>query len=172
MTAQIKEIMIIENEKYTMHCTPLESYLNILPTEVKFNYRTTACWRGYIGTWHLKNEKLYLINLKGTKYNSESCILEDVGLNFLFHEQEKVFANWFTGMLTVPQGDILTYCQDNYIPYYEHTLHLKFENGILIDFKFLDAMEKFVDNIYLKKSNKIQILWKKLSKHFKKTNKY
>ena len=82
MTSQIKEIMIIDNEEYTMHCTPLESYLNILPKQLKFNYRTTACWRGYIGTWYLENNQLYLINLKGTKYKTESKILEEVGLDY------------------------------------------------------------------------------------------
>ena len=119
MTAQIKEIMIIDNKKYSMHCTPLDSYLKLLPK----------------GTWYLENDQLYLINLKGTKYNTESKILGEVGLDYLFPEQEKVFANWYTGVLSIPNGDILKNWKDDYLSCHEYVLCLKFEKGILIDFK-------------------------------------
>tara|TARA_R110000822_G_scaffold86530_3_gene201613 strand:+ start:440 stop:943 length:504 start_codon:yes stop_codon:yes gene_type:complete len=166
MTSQIKEIMIIDNEKYTMHCTPLEPYLNILPKELKFNYRTTACWRGYIGTWYLENDQLYLINLKGTKYNTESKTLEEVGLDYLFSEQEKVFAKWYTGVLSIPNGDILKNWKDDYLSFHEYVLCLKFEKGILIDFKFVDAMEKMVNDIQIKQSVRSLGYWKKMQNWF------
>lgn len=55
MTDQIKEKIIINGEQYSMVTEPLLPYLKALNNKVKFQYETTACWRGYLGTWELKN---------------------------------------------------------------------------------------------------------------------
>ena len=53
---------------------------------------STACWRQYIGTWEIKDGKLYLVDIIG-KYKK-------IG-------DEPIFADWFTGRLKIPMGEIV-----------------------------------------------------------------
>ncbi len=141
MTAQIKEKIIIDREEYLMISEPLEPYLKALKEKVRFDFETTGCWRGYIGTWKLENKNLYLIDLVGAKFDSELKIHKEVGMEYLFPNQEVVFANWFSGQLEIPDGEMLmegtTYIGD--------FLFLKFDKGVLIDFNSVDGLEKMVN---------------------------
>ncbi|WP_027078861.1 hypothetical protein [Maribacter antarcticus] len=162
MTAQIREIIIINDEQHGMDSTPLEPYLNKLSKVQNFNFRTTACWRGYRGTWKLEHDQLYLVCLEGNKVDKASRTIIEVGMEYLFPGQQKVFANWFSGVIAVPHGEVLTYDYDNYLPSYEHTLHLTFDKGILIDFKSVDAMEKMVNDIQIKKLVRNLSFWERI----------
>ena len=105
MTAQAREILFINNERHTFFGEPLEPYIEANKDQVKFDYKTTGCWRGYIGTWKLEDNKLYLIELYGTKYNPETKAHLEVGLDYFSPNQKIVFANWFTGHLEIPHGE-------------------------------------------------------------------
>ncbi|MEH6770049.1 hypothetical protein [Maribacter arcticus] len=166
MTAQIREIIMINNDEYSMDNTPLESHLNKPPKRQSFNYRTTACWRGYRGSWNLDNDQLYLIHLKGNRYDIESKTIKEVYIDYLFPNQEKVFASWFTGVLTVPDGKILTNWNIDNFSNYEHILQLKFDKGILIDFKSVDAIQKMVNDIQIKPSYGNSGFWKRTQNWF------
>jgi hypothetical protein len=39
---------------------------------------------------------------------------EEVDLNYVFPNQEKVFADWFTGEIRIPTGDMLKYVHTAY----------------------------------------------------------
>jgi len=162
MTVQAKEKLIIDNKKYLMISEPLESYLQAMKEKVKFDLRTTGCWRGYVGTWKLENEKLYLIDLVGTKYDSELNTHNEVGMEYLFPNQKSVFANWFSGQLEIPDGTILmegtTYLGD--------FLFLKFDKGVLIDFKSVDGLEKMVNDVQVTEPKRKTGFLKKVRKWF------
>lgn len=51
---------------------------------------------------------------------------------YLFPDQEKVFAEWFTGEIRIPYGEMLQYYHIGYASVYEKELYLEFENGYLI----------------------------------------
>lgn len=65
---------------------------------------STACKRGYVGTLKIIKDKLYLIELKG--YPKEN---EQFSIDILFPNQKKVFVEWFSGEINIPQGKMLQY---------------------------------------------------------------
>lgn len=60
----------------------------------------------------------------------------DFHLDNLFPERSQVFAEWFSGVIRVPNGEMLEYIHAGYCSIYENDLFLKFENGILINYDF------------------------------------
>jgi hypothetical protein len=79
---------------------------------------STACWRGYIGTWEVKDGRLYLVNLQGS--------YEVVG-------GEPVPAEWVSGWLRVPRGEALEYVHMGFESVYEEELQLRFEGGVEVE---------------------------------------
>ena len=162
MTAQIKEKIIINGEQYLMYSEPLEPYLIGLKEKVKFDFRTTACWRGYVGTWKLINDQLFLIDFLGNKYDAESNTLKEVGLNYLFPDKKEVFADWYTGLVEIPDGEILVYGGTDYSTSYENNLILHFNKGILVDFKSENTLEQMVNEIQIKQSHIYLNFWERI----------
>ena len=158
MTAQAREILFINNERHTIFGEPLEAYLEANKEKVKFDYRTTGCWRGYIGTWKLENDKLYLIDLQGTKYNPQTKKHSEVGMDYLFPNQKAVFANWFSGPMEIPQGETLA----EYFSTFVGILYLKFTKGVLVDYKSEDCLEKMVNKAQVKDSKRTIGFWERI----------
>lgn len=79
---------------------------------------STACWRGYIGTWEVKGGRLYLVGLQGR------C--EMVG-------EEPIPADWVSGWLRVPRGELLEYVHMGFESVYEEELQIRFEGGAEVE---------------------------------------
>ncbi|WP_103664191.1 hypothetical protein [Gracilimonas amylolytica] len=134
MTAQIKETIKYEGRTLSMAAEPLNSYLrNRYDLQVQLNSLGTACRRGYMGEWEVKDDKLYLTNLKiNLSHDSRK------GVETLFPGQQEVFAEWFTGEVRIPTGYRLQYVHMGYASVYEKDLFLMFEEGKLIDKRIVD----------------------------------
>jgi len=150
MTAQAGETIIYKGKKTWMATEPLREYLKTRE-DILFNSYSTACWRGYFGTWEIKQNKLYLIDLKA---NSE--MHGEVGLDYLFPKQKrnkildylfskrnKIFASWFTGEIRIPTGEMLEYVHAGYASIYEKDLMLTFKEGILMNEMEIDNRKTF-----------------------------
>jgi len=136
MTAQIGEILIFKGKQMRMATEPLMQYLQN-KKEIKFISHSTACWRGYCGQWEIIDNKLYLTELTG--YSPDN---KEVDLNYLFPDKKQVFADWFSGEIRIPQGEILEYVHLGYASLYEKDLFLVFENGILLREYEVDNTQK------------------------------
>ena len=101
MTIQTGDILSYNGEKTTIATEPLKPYLETR-SDVSFIFKSTALVRGYIGTWKIKNKKLYLVTLVGFIENNEK-----VDLKYLFPNKTEVFADWFSGDIRIPEGDLL-----------------------------------------------------------------
>jgi hypothetical protein len=139
MTAQIGEILIYNNEEYFMQCEPLYYYLIKLKKKAqpKMPMRNTACWRGYVGKWEIKDNKLFLVDITIHSLEKE---LSNIG--YIFKENKEIFASWFTGQLVLPQGEMLEYVHAGYESVFEKELLLKIENGVFIESEIVDNREK------------------------------
>lgn len=141
MTAQVHERIIVEGEKKSMaFCPPipqnhprirrLETHelIDAVNTGRGASFiNSTACWRRYIGTWKLENGRLYLVAIEG--------IYRIVGA-------EPIFADWFTGVLRIPDGEMLHYVHMGFGSVYAFETHLKIENGIVVDERRIDNRRK------------------------------
>lgn len=127
MTAQAREILIYKGKKYGMATEPLEPYIE--SNGIQFNpmIECSGCWRGYIGTWSIEDNKLYLIDIDTDNDGKK------VGLEYLFSNQEKVFAEWFTGELRVPYGELIEYIHLGYESRYAKELFLEISKGVLVN---------------------------------------
>ena len=123
MTAQIEEVLILSGKKRMMACCPPlpEGHPCIVPREPTGRddgiYSSTACWRGYCGTWVIRTGKLYLKSLKG-----------QLGLT----KGGPLFADWITGVLRVSRGEELTYVHMGFYTVTEFDDLIAIERGIVI----------------------------------------
>lgn len=130
MTAQIKEILLYKGNKVGMATEPLNPYLKNRK-DINFESQSTGCWRGYLGFWELRDKNLFIVKLIVTKD-------KQVDLNYLFPGKKEVFADWFSGEIRVPQGELLKYVHMGYQSIFEKDLILKFKKGVLIDERVID----------------------------------
>ena len=126
MTSQAGDILSYNGEKTTIATEPLKPYLENR-SDISFIFKSTALVRGYIGTWKIKNKKLYLVSLLGFIENNEN-----VDLNYLFPNKKEVFADWFSGQIRIPEGNLLRKIRIGYASVFERDKILKFNKGICI----------------------------------------
>jgi hypothetical protein len=133
MTAQVPEELILDGEKVTMvSCPPLPvghpRIIMVAPDEIAGDdvspvVFSTACWRGYIGTWEIKDGKFYLVSLRG---------------RYKLLGEEPVLADWFTGVLVIPRGELLQYVHLGFESVYEQEMQVKIEKGVVIETRVID----------------------------------
>lgn len=125
MTEQTCEFIEFEGKRRPLISEPLNAYL-FLQTTIQLVAPNTACWRGYYGTWKIENNKLYLTGLKAYIEN-----YKEVGMDYLFPNQNKVFAEWYTGNLLISKTRDYSYYR--YDPNYQTNFHkLTIENGCVV----------------------------------------
>lgn len=140
MTAQEGEVILYKKKRYYMATEPLEAYL-ATREDIKFGFATSACWRGYKGKWKVKHKKLYLINLSGILMNHPLTINATNAMEQLFPGQKEVFAQWFTGEIRIPIGEMLEYVHMGYESRFEKEIILEFKNGVLTSERYIDNLK-------------------------------
>lgn len=128
MTAQIPEKLLFEGEKYAMCTNPLDDYCALGGELPRFASNCTALWRGYLGTWEIINDRLYLVKLHGELESGQDADLETLFPGY----GERVFAHWYSGVIRLPQGKMLEYVHMGYGSTYERDQLLDFERGVLV----------------------------------------
>lgn len=145
MTAQIPEKLIYQGEELKLFTEPLESYFQQQGHRPKLPMLHTACYRGYVGTWQIEGDGLYLLRLRTKSGSSESAgtaevraSLETLGVgvesNLIFPEEAyPVFADWYSGVLRCPQGKMQRYVHADFASEYQHDLLILIEHGRVVD---------------------------------------
>lgn len=137
MTAQIHEIMIYDgNETEMASCPPLPEnnprIKKLNDEEIDFDNAggiifSTACWREYVGKWEIKDGRFYLVGLEG-RYRLDG--------------REPLFADWFTGVLRIPRGDMIQYFHIGYGSVFEEEVYVKVEQGVITETHVIDNRDK------------------------------
>jgi len=139
MTSQVREILIIKGQKHGLSCLPdipvdTEYIEKLVPEEGKkfFSgiYDSTACWRKYIGTWEIKDDKFYFLDIKG-----------------LYRKRNKdpVFADWYSGTLKYPQGKLLKSVNLAFASVYEEEVNISIKSGIVQSTEIIDNRNRYFD---------------------------
>jgi len=125
MTSQAHEILILEGKKTSMmSCPSLPDENPHITRKSKIEISSTGCWRGYIGTWEIKNSQLFLIGLSGENYKLK--------------EETIIFADWFSGELIVPEGNVLTPIHAGFCTVYEQEQRITIKRGLVVDSSLVD----------------------------------
>jgi len=103
VTAQIQEKIIYQGENLKMSTEPLEDYFSKGGNRPEFKRSHTALWCRYIGSWEIVDDRLYLTDLGGWLEDGTKVVVATIFPGF----PDKVFAQWYSGTLHIPQGKLL-----------------------------------------------------------------
>lgn len=135
MTAQAHEILIYEGERSSMAYCPdfPKDHPEICESSDEDGggiLQSTACWRGYIGTWEIKDDHFFLNSLRG---------------RYKVRAPDGIHALWFTGVLRIPRGELLQYVHMGFGSVYESELHVEIEEGIVVKKREVSNREREID---------------------------
>lgn len=105
MTVQAPDFLLCRGEMHTLVTFPLEPYLARLPKRLRHApmMGSTACWRGYIALWEIRDGMLWLVDVKSTAEQDGAAV--EIGLDrFLSHRKGPIPATWFSDDLVCPEG--------------------------------------------------------------------
>ena len=128
MTAQIAEKLLYKGQRVAMLTNPLNDYFAMGGFNPRFESRSTALWRGYVGGWEIADDRLYLVSLDGTLEDGTDATLETVFPGF----PDRVFAHWYSGSVRIPRGKQLEYVHMGYASKFEQDLFLEIERGVVV----------------------------------------
>jgi hypothetical protein len=159
-----------------MTCEPLETFLGENEPRERLHIRlkhgcSTALWRGYVGLWEYRNDKLYLIDIYACGDKRQSI------KKAIFKNSEgPILADWYTGPLFIQKGKIIKYNHSGYDRIYEKEIVANVDKGELKDIKTHDNGVNPNDNGFSRNPEEIltkiyhSINWTnipRLSKNFK-----
>ncbi len=143
-TPQVPDILIFDGQTYPLFSNPLEDYLNTEGYNEKDDRgcNSSSCWRGYVATWTIRNDSLFLTQIERCGIYASAGVLTGVECNqadtskiirHLIREFKgrETFFPWFSGELRSPEGRMIEYIHGEYLSKYERELLVKIESGIL-----------------------------------------
>jgi hypothetical protein len=129
MTAQFTEKIILNGQKRSLCTDPLESFFEMSGMQrPEFRETCTALWRGYVGTWEMLADRLYLVDLNGTLRGGKVAKMTLIFPDF----PDRVFAHWYSGVLRIPMGKLLRYVHGGYGSVYERDQFITVKKGIAV----------------------------------------
>ena len=148
-TPQAPDVLVYKDRTYRLFANPLESFYqdpNKRPLFVfQLNQRSSGNWRGYIATWTIENDFLYLVNIDAWVCNRDSTGCKRADLASLFgkrYRNGKVKADWFSGDLRMPEGEMLEYVHLGYESVFEREIILTVDSGKLVKESMVDNTKK------------------------------
>jgi hypothetical protein len=139
-TEQIPDKIIYNGKEYKLGNNPLESYFEKYPDK-RPGAGSTALWRGYVATFEIKDNQLYLKDIEIQIWDTvdkHKTTMKSV-LNELFPNQDLIKMDWMTGLLLIPYGEIVSY---GYLGNaFEHYIVLEIDKGELKKEKQFDYRE-------------------------------
>lgn len=146
-TAQESDILVIDGKTFNLDSNPLDSWLEAHPDKRlrQGGVISSASWRGYVGHWEIKDGKLWLRKVvvefgKGPSVRADAPDLSqcepgsDTYLDCnlvadLFPEGGDILADWYSGILIVPIGELVEYVHMGYGSTYSKYLVLSVRKG-------------------------------------------
>ena len=125
MTVQIPEMLILNGEATGMTSYPPLRRRHSRIYEKSFCeaedgrdwiFGSSACWRGYQGSWEIVGDRLYLAELHG---------------RLALRDEEPIFASWVSGVLRVPRGERIDDGQSGFTLAFERDLYIRVECGVV-----------------------------------------
>lgn len=139
MTSQIPERLLCDEEELDLCDQPLSDYwISISPMPLKrgpiqppglelARSSRTSCWRRYVGTWKIRDNRLYLINIAAKRESGEELTIQHLFPN----AEGDVFANWWSGVLHAGRGDVLHHADSPEMRSYAEDIFFTIESGVV-----------------------------------------
>jgi len=127
----------------------------------RFAWGGTANWRGYVATWAIENGQLSLTDIDGeievddlgnVQYGEADFVQGrarptpatcSASLELLFPgARGRVPAEWFSGELRVPDGNLVEYVHMGYQSIFERELHIRIHRGTVVETRMVNTAEE------------------------------
>lgn len=142
-TAQVPDRLIYNGDTLSIFTNPLEQLYesdSIRPDffGIRGGCSETSCWRGYVAEWKIKDDQLYLTDIFSCCYRDDSVKADLYAMfgNKVINGEVK--AEWFSGYILAPKGELLYYVHMDYGSLYEIEQEFQFKNGRLTGAKIYD----------------------------------
>lgn len=152
-TPQGSEILIYGSDTIFIDYYPLEKLReenNLLDKKLEklTPWTVSYCWRGYTGTWKIKNDSLFLVKLEVYGNEQEPDKIE---LNLLFEKTKisnnGVFASWYSERIKANYGNFLDYDEFSWSYIYSGRFTCSVTNGIVSDIEIKMKSQIEIDKI-------------------------
>jgi hypothetical protein len=146
-TAQAPDILEMNGRTYSIYTNPLTPFLLANPGRLpEPEVMSTGLWRGYIATWSVRKNRLYLKDVRmPTAASSDADASESEHYRSamvpLFGDSAPRAATWFTGHLIVPTGEMVNYVHMGYGSTYSSYIVITAIEGAIQSQRELNAEE-------------------------------
>jgi hypothetical protein len=131
MTAQVHELLILDGAWTSMACAPPlpSEHPRVVAASEEHQCKaspivsSTACWRQYIATWEIKDGRFYLVSIEG---------------KFALVGVEPLLADWFTGEVRVPMGEVIKYVHMGFASVFAEELYIAIADGVVVSRRYVD----------------------------------
>lgn len=133
-TAQEADVLMLDGKAEPIFTNPLEGFLE-RHKELRFKPSSTANWRGYVATFAIRDESLWLEKVEVSRYVMKGTDFErrsEDRLSTLFPGKKAILVDWYTGVLVIPRGKRLRYVHMGYGSTYERYVLLEIRKGRLV----------------------------------------
>ena len=152
-TAQEPDLLLMDGEPVSLNTNPLSPWLQSHPKALpEPGVISSSRWRGYVASWEIRDEQLWLTRVEMELPDRDSdpdpncggepvCFdasTQDV-LPQLFPGRSELVAEWYSGALIIPRGELVDYVHMGYGSTYERYLVLVIDDGRVVSRRELDA---------------------------------
>ena len=147
MAAQLPDLITLHTEVMDLYSNPLEEYW-VKYTKRKPEFQSSStCKRGYVASWKIFDSQLLLTDLHGEYMRSNLLFgkrKSQLTLQTIFPKAslQGVLANWFSGKLRVPTGQMTQYEHCDYNSRFEKEIIITIEKGVVLKMVTLDYTQK------------------------------
>jgi len=143
MAAQLPDSIVLEGERMDLYSNPLEAYWERFKKKRPNFLAVDSCKRGYIATWEIRGAELLLKALDGNIARSsfffwKKFIPYTVRTLFPKANGKAIKANWFSGKLRIPRGNMTRYDHYGYNSRFEKETIISVERGNVVKSVTLD----------------------------------
>ncbi len=140
MTAWVRDELILDGESMRMNTFPplpvenglvedLWAWKNEDERAFDMFMKLPSCNpRGYVATWEICDDRFYLNEVRGQVYRMT--------------QSEPVLADWYSGDLVVPQGEMIEWVNHGVGSRYEKYLVITIDKGHVVERKLLDELPR------------------------------
>ena len=142
-TAQYPDKIVYNNKEYSLLTNPLEKYFEKNEEKrPKGGVISTALWRGYVATFEIVENQLFVkdIQIQIWNENSDNAEWKSV-ISEVFPETNERKISWFSGLLTLPYGELINYVHMGYGSTYENYILIEIIKGTATKSKNLSFKE-------------------------------
>ncbi|MGE0588529.1 MAG: hypothetical protein AB7O48_08130 [Cyclobacteriaceae bacterium] len=142
MAAQLPDIVLLNGKVRDLYSNPLETYWEKTGRK-RPDFKTQQnCNRGYVASWSIEGSNLVLTDITGIYYRASLFGSRErqitIGRLFPKSKSRAILANWFSGKLRIPDGNMTAYDHNSYNSRFEKEIIVTIDKGKVIKMVILD----------------------------------